>query len=114
MNTTGSILILSPWPSIHSMQGGGGTPLGTDLLEALLAAGYSVDLVVPESGEQGSVPLDKRVRVHRYRQLGLTFEGNIGRVVAWVERTLRLTACGLIVSARHGRPRVIYAFSALA
>src|SRR5438132_9065100 len=94
-----SILILSPWPSIFSMAGGG-TPLGRDLLETLLAAGYSVDFVAPEAEEGDWFPNDERIRVHRYRRLRLTFAGSPGRVIAWLERTIRVTLRGLIVAIR--------------
>lgn len=113
MSRTNSILILSPWPSILSMQGGGGTPLAHDLVETLLAAGYSIDFVGPEAAEPDWYPDDTRVRIHRYRPPRLAFERSIGRVVTWLERTVRLTGRGLIVASRRGRPRVVYGFSAL-
>jgi glycosyltransferase involved in cell wall biosynthesis len=112
VKATNSIMILSPWPSILSMAGGG-TPLGRDLLETLLAAGYSIDFVAPEADEGNWFPSDPRIRVHRYAHPRFSFEGYPGRAIAWLERTLRLAIRALIVATRVGRPRLIYAFSAL-
>lgn len=113
MSETKSILILSPWPSILSMQGGGGTPLAHDLVDTLLTAGYSIDFVGPEEAEADWPSDDARVRIHRYRAPRLAFESSIGRVVTWLERTVRVTFRGLLVGCRRGRPQVVYAFSAL-
>ncbi|MDP9227047.1 MAG: glycosyltransferase family 4 protein [Actinomycetota bacterium] len=112
MKKTGSILILSPWPSIFSMSGGG-TPLASDLLETLLAAGYTVDFVAPRHEDADSFPMHSRLRVHRYGPLRVVIKGYPGRWVAWLERTIRLTACALGVAIRYGRPRVVYGFSSL-
>jgi glycosyltransferase involved in cell wall biosynthesis len=109
---TPSILILSPWPSIFSMAGGG-TPLGPDLFETLLAAGYSIDFVAPKADEGNWFPPDQRVRVHRYGPSRLTINGYAGRWLDWLERTVRLTLRGLRVAFRHGRPELVYAFSSL-
>jgi glycosyltransferase involved in cell wall biosynthesis len=112
VRATGSILILSPWPSILSMAGGG-TPLGRDLVETLLAAGYSIDFVAPEADEGDWFPPDKRIRVHRYGRSRLTIKGYAGRWLVWLERTVRVTFCALRVAIRHGRPQLVYAFSSL-
>ena len=89
-------MILSPWPSILSMAGGG-TPLGRDLFETLLAAGYSIDFVAPEA-EEDDPPHDERIRVHRCGRSRLTIYGYAGRWLAWLERTVRLTLRGLRVA----------------
>ena len=113
MKGTSSILILSPWPSIYSMAGGG-TPVAIDLLESLLAAGYQVDFVSPNVRRRRPwFPTHDRLRVHRYHAPRLRVNGYAGRWISWFERTLRLMACGLRVAHRHGRPQVVYAFSSL-
>jgi glycosyltransferase involved in cell wall biosynthesis len=107
-----SVMIFSPWPSIFSMAGGG-TPLGRDLFETLLGAGYSIDFLAPEADEGDWFPSDQRIRVHRYRGPRLAVNGYAGRWLAWLERTVRLTLRGLRVAFRHGRPQLVYAFSSL-
>jgi glycosyltransferase involved in cell wall biosynthesis len=108
----GSILILSPWPSIFSM-GGGGTPRGQDIVETLLAAGYTVDYVAPKADENDWIPSHDRLRVHRYGPLRVPAKGSAGNLLTWLERTIRLTTRGLSVAISQGRPQVIYAWSAL-
>ncbi len=108
----GSILILSPWPSIFSM-GGGGTPRGQDLVETLLAAGYTIDYVAPKADENDWLPSHDRLRVHRFGPLRLPAKGYAGHWITWLERTIRLIGRGLAVAIRRGRPRVIYAWSSL-
>lgn len=109
----GSILILSPWPSIFSMAGGG-TPRGLDLVRTMLDSGYSIDYVAPRGDGAPWIPSHERLRVHRFGPLRLRAGGFFGHVVSWVERTLRLTGRGLLVALRHGRPEVVYAWSSLA
>ena len=109
---TRSILILSPWPSLFSM-GRGGTPRVHDLVETLLASGYVVDYVAPRTDEEASIPKREGLRVHRFGPLRLPVTGSVGRVLSWIERTTRLSVRGLAVALRHGRPRLIYAISAL-
>lgn len=87
--------------------------MGRDLLETLLSAGYTIDFVAPEADADNWFPTNPRMRVHRYGSLRLTFEGNSGRAIAWLERTIRLALQGLKVAISHGRPQVVYAFSAL-
>jgi SAM-dependent methyltransferase/glycosyltransferase involved in cell wall biosynthesis len=108
----GAILILSPWPSIFSMSGGG-TPRGRDLVDTLLNAGYTVDFVAVRAPEDDWVPSVPGLRVHRYGPLRMNIGGFLGRWIAWVERTLRLTASAVRVARVGGRPRAIYAWSAL-
>ncbi|MBA3301355.1 MAG: hypothetical protein H0T15_05750, partial [Thermoleophilaceae bacterium] len=43
------ILVLSTWPALYPMAGGGGTPIEGDMFAAFLAAGHEVDLVLPPS-----------------------------------------------------------------
>jgi glycosyltransferase involved in cell wall biosynthesis len=109
-----SIMMLSPWPSIYSMGGSGGTPRGTDLIDSLLAAGYAIHYVAPSAAEAEWLPAHDRLHVHRYGPLRFSFRGYAGQWISWLERTLRLTFRGLAVAIRHGRPRVIYAMSSLA
>lgn len=113
MKKLGSVLILSPWPSIFSMVGGG-TPRGRDLLENLLEAGYTVDFVAPQDPGDGWLPTHERFRVHRFHQPRIPAVGFLPRWLAWLERTVRLTICGLRVAIRHGRPQLVYAWSSLA
>src|SRR5690348_10632427 len=82
-----SILMLSPWPSIYSMQGAG-TPVGVDLLEAMLDAGYTVDVVAPANAGHDWFPQRDRLRVHRYRSPRITATAYPAQWAAWVERTL--------------------------
>lgn len=112
MKVAPSILVLSPWPSIFSMAGGG-TPIGQDLFEALLAAGYTIDFVVPAAETGDWVPSDPRLRVHRYGRPRLALNGYAGRWLVWLERTVRVTVRALRTALRHGRPQVVYAFSSL-
>jgi glycosyltransferase involved in cell wall biosynthesis len=109
----GSILILSPWPSIFSMASGG-TPRGREIMETLLEAGYTVDFVAPrDPGHEGSLPGHERLRVHRIRPLRMSPAGYVGRWLAWLERTARLAARGLGVAIRYERPELVYAWSSL-
>jgi glycosyltransferase involved in cell wall biosynthesis len=108
----GSILILSPWPSIFSM-GAGGTPRGQDLVETLLAAGYGIDYVAPKAKENDWIPTHDRLRVHRFGPLRLPSRGYAGYLISWFERTIRLIGRGVAVAMRHGRPTVVYAWSSL-
>jgi glycosyltransferase involved in cell wall biosynthesis len=108
----GSILILSPWPSIFSM-GRGGTPREQDLVEALLAAGYEIDYVAPKTDQAAWMPTHDRFRVHRFGPLRLPTRGAAGHGISWLERTVRLFGRGLAIAVRNGRPRVIYAMSSL-
>jgi glycosyltransferase involved in cell wall biosynthesis len=110
--SSGSILILSPWPSIFSM-GGGGTPRGQDLVETLLAAGYTIDYVAPKADENDWIPNHDRLRVHRFGPLRVPAKGFVGHSINWLERTTRLTVRGLRVARRHGRPQVVYAWSSM-
>lgn len=105
-----SILILSPWPSLFSM-GRGGTPIGADLVEALLAAGYTLDFVAPENPVWNWMPDHERLRVHRFRDPGAFVPGHLGRSVALLLRTVKLTLKSLGVARGHGRPGLVYAFS---
>jgi glycosyltransferase involved in cell wall biosynthesis len=109
-----SILMLSPWPSALSMAGGG-TPLVRDLVETMLAAGYSVDFVAPvaTAGEQDWFPDHDRLRIHRYGPLRVAFPGYLGRWIALLERTLRLAVRGVALALRDGRPCVVYGLSPL-
>jgi glycosyltransferase involved in cell wall biosynthesis len=109
----GSILILSPWPSIFSMSGGG-TPRGLDLVRTMLEAGYSIDYVAPEGDSATWIPSHERLRVHRFGPLRIRMGGFLGHVLSWLERTLRLIGRGLLVALRHGRPEVVYAWSSMA
>ena len=111
--TRGSIMILSPWPSIFSTGGGGG-PRGLDLIDALLAAGYTVDLVAMRGADSDRTPTSPGLRVHGYGPMRLGFGGFAGRVLAWLERTVRLALAAVRVALGGERPRVIYAWSALA
>lgn len=106
-------MILSPWPSVFSM-GGGGTPRGQDLVETLLAAGYTIDYVAPRGHEDDWIPSHPRLRVHRYGPLRLSAKGYAGPAIRWLERTIRLVASGLRVANQEGRPVVVYAWSSLA
>jgi glycosyltransferase involved in cell wall biosynthesis len=108
----GSILILSPWPSIFSM-GQGGTPRERDLVEALLAAGYAIDYVAPKTDHTAWMPTHARFRTHRFGPLRLPTRGSAGHAISWLERTARLFGRCLGIAVRNGRPRVIYAMSSL-
>ena len=108
----GSILILSPWPSIFSMQGGG-TPRERDLVDALLSTGYSIDYVVPKADRGDWMPTHDRLRIHRFGPLRLPSRGRAGLGISWLERTLRLLGRSLRVAIGQGRPQVIYAMSSL-
>jgi glycosyltransferase involved in cell wall biosynthesis len=108
----GSILILSPWPSIFSM-GGGGTPRGRDLIDTLLEAGYTVDFVAPRAPTGDWVPELAGLRLHRYGPLRVTAQGYSGRVIRWLERTIRITASAVHVVLSGDRPQAIYAWSSL-
>lgn len=108
----GSILILSPWPSIFSM-GQGGTPRERDLVEALLAVGYTIDYVAAKGDEGNWMPTHERLRAHRFGPLRFASNGRLGQVMGWLERTTRLVTRSLTVAIRHGRPDVIYAMSSL-
>jgi glycosyltransferase involved in cell wall biosynthesis len=114
MSKSGSILMLGPWPSVFDMAGGG-TPRVRDVVETLLAGGYSVDFLAPKPkpGEQDWFPAHERLRVHRHRPVRVPPRGYLLRWVAWLERTIRLIAGGLRIALRHDRPRVIYAMSSL-
>jgi glycosyltransferase involved in cell wall biosynthesis len=94
---------------------GAGTPLGTDLLDVLLSAGFDVDVVAPRprKGEWDWFPPHNRLRVHRYGAPTTRFGGYLGRWLSWLDRTFRLTSTALRVSGGHGRPAVVYAFSSL-
>jgi glycosyltransferase involved in cell wall biosynthesis len=105
-------MILSPWPSIFSM-GGGGTPRGRDLINALLEAGYTVDFVAPRAPSGDWVPELPGLRVHRYGPLRLSAKGYAGRVIAYLERTARLTVSAVHVALSGDWPCAIYAWSAL-
>lgn len=109
----GSLLILSPWPSLFSM-GRGGTPIGAELVEALLAAGYTIDFVAPENRVWNWMPDHERLRVHRFRDPSSLVPGYLGQWVTWLLRTVRLILTSLGVARGHGRPRLVYAFSSLA
>lgn len=109
----GSLLILSPWPSLFSM-GRGGTPIGADVVEALLAAGYTLDFVAPENPVWNWMPEHERLRVHRFRDPPLLVPGYLGNWVTLLLRTVRLTLKSLGVARGHGRPGLVYAFSSLA
>jgi len=106
----GSLLILSPWPSLYSM-GRGGTPVGADLVEALLAAGYTLDFVAPENRVWNWMPDHERLRVHRFRDPSSLVPGYLGQWVTLLLRTVRLTLKSLQVARVHGRPGLVYAFS---
>ena len=106
----GSLLILSPWPSLFSM-GRGGTPIGADVVEALLAAGYTLDFVAPENPVWNWMPDHERLRVHRFRDPPLLVPGYLGNWVTLLLRTVRLTLKSLGVARDHGRPELVYAFS---
>jgi len=108
----GSILILSPWPSIFSM-GQGGTPRERDLVEALLAAGYAIDYVAPKADQTAWMPTHDRFRIHRFGPLRLPTRGVVGYGISWLERTVRLFGRGLGIAVKNGRPRVIYSMSSL-
>lgn len=108
----GSILILSPWPSIFSM-GQGGTPRERDLVEALLAAGYAIDYVAPKTDQTAWMPTHDRFRIHRFGPLRLPTRGVVGYGISWLERTVRLFGRGLGIAVKNGRPRVIYSMSSL-
>jgi glycosyltransferase involved in cell wall biosynthesis len=107
------VLILSPWPSLFSM-GGGGTPIGADLVNALLEGGYRVDFVGPSNREWNWMPEHDGLRVHRYRDPSSPIGGYLGNWITWLLRNLRLTVKALGVAKGHGRPQVVYAFSSLA
>jgi glycosyltransferase involved in cell wall biosynthesis len=94
--------------------GGGGTPIGADLVEALLAAGYTVDFVAPENRVWNWMPDHERLRVHRFRDPSPLVPGQLGQWVTWLLRTVRLTLKSLRVARGHGRPGLVYAFSSLA
>jgi glycosyltransferase involved in cell wall biosynthesis len=111
--TRGSIMILSPWPSIFSAGGGGG-PRGQDLIDALLEAGYAVDFVAMRAHDGDSFPNRAGLRVHSYGPLRFGFGGFVGRVLTWLERSVRLVVAAVRVALRGERPSVIYAWSALA
>jgi glycosyltransferase involved in cell wall biosynthesis len=94
---------------------GAGTPLGTDLLDALLGAGYAINVLAPapEEGEWAWFPPHDRLRVHRYRAPSPRLGGFAGRLLAWLSRTTRVTTRALRVARAHGQPSVVYAFSSL-
>src|SRR5438270_363745 len=52
----GRILVFSPWPVLRELEGGGGTPVLTDLLEYLTEDGYEVELVLPSAAREPSSP----------------------------------------------------------
>jgi glycosyltransferase involved in cell wall biosynthesis len=106
-----SVLIMSPWPALFSM-GRGGTPRVHDLVETLLEAGYVVDYLAPKADEE-SILARPGLRVHRFGPLRIPAKEAPGRALSWLERTIRLTGRGLGIAMRHGRPRVVYAISAL-
>jgi glycosyltransferase involved in cell wall biosynthesis len=108
----GSIMILSPWPTIFSM-GEGGTPRGRDLINTLLDAGYTIDFVAPRAPKGDWAPELAGFRVHGYGPLRLSAKGYVGRMVASLERTIRLTVSAVRIALSGERPRVIYAWSAL-
>jgi glycosyltransferase involved in cell wall biosynthesis len=110
-----SILILSPWPSVFDMAGGG-TPRIFDLVNTLVGGGFRVDVVAPEArrGEQEWFPKSDAIAVHRYKPSRATSRGRLGVAFSWLERTTRLSAKGVAVGRRHQRPQVVYALSSLA
>jgi glycosyltransferase involved in cell wall biosynthesis len=105
-------MIVSPWPSIFSMAGGG-TPLGRDLVDTLIAAGYDVDYVAPRAHQGDWIPDRRGLRVHRFGTTRLRVGGRLGRVVAWFDWLIRIAMCVFAAARMNGRPRLIYAFSAL-
>src|SRR5207253_2818887 len=85
-----------------------------NLVEALLAAGYTVDFVAPESRVWNWMPDHERLRVHRFRDPSSRVPGHLGQWVTWFLRSVSLTLKSIGVARAHGRPRLVYALSSLA
>jgi glycosyltransferase involved in cell wall biosynthesis len=107
----GRILVLSPWPVLRELEGGGGTPVLTDLLEYLTGDGFDVELVLPSGASKLSAP-PRGVRYHRvseYPRATNPISGFFG-FVTW---NVRLAVYGYRLARQVDRPRAIYGLSAL-
>jgi glycosyltransferase involved in cell wall biosynthesis len=107
----GRILAFSPWPHLRSMQGGGGTPSLSNMLEHLTSDGYLVELVLPQTQASADDPLPG-VRLHRVQGLRPS-RTRIGRVLGFIRYNLRLSFYGYRLGRRDTRPRAVYGLSAL-
>lgn len=85
-----------------------------DLVDALLASGYTVDFVAPQSHVGNWMPDHERLRVHRFRDPSVRVPGYLGQWLRWSLRTARMTVKSLGVARTHGRPLLVYALSSLA
>ncbi len=106
-------LVMSPWPWMYSMAGGGGTPIDADTLFALRDEGYDVDLVVPPGDRASGFDAVEGLTVHRIGAVRIPNRGIAGRYLTWLERTLRFTGRGLLVARRGRRPDLFYGMSSL-
>src|SRR5256885_1143626 len=95
---TPRVLVLSPWPMLHAMEGGGGTPVLTDVIDTLAAGGFSIELVVPEPSPGGpddvlGLPAHRIAPLRRAKTLA-------GRLLAHIAFNVR-TAWRAILIARN-------------
>jgi len=106
-------VVMSPWPWMYSMEGGGGTPIEADILFALIEGGFEVDLIVPPSDRSSGFDAVTGLQVHRTGPLRTPRLGYAGRVALWLEQITRFALRGMLVSRRGRRPDLFYGMSAL-
>ena len=110
MTASGRIVVLTAWGRMWSM-GAGGTPSEAYLLEGLLGAGHTVDLVAPPD-EVDDFPRHPGLRVHRMPALAAP--GRFVRQRGWLSLSQRLTGTARALVGATGRPDVVYGLSSLA
>jgi glycosyltransferase involved in cell wall biosynthesis len=105
------IVVLTPWDRMWSLSGAG-APSWAYLIEGMLDAGHLVDVIAP-AGETRDYPDHPRLRIHRMPPPRAA-QGPLLRGRAWMSRTRRLVGAARAYGHAHGRPDLVYGFSALA
>lgn len=105
------IVVLTPWDRMWSLAGAG-APSWAYLIEGMLAAGHRVD-VLAAPGTTRDYPDHPRLRV--FRTAPLTIAGApLPRARTVLQRTQRFVGAALAYTRAHGRPDLVYGFSAFA
>lgn len=108
----GSVLLMTPWPWLFSMPGGGGTPIEADLLHALIGAGFDVEVLAPHADRASGFEELPGVHLHHVGRARIPPHGPLLRFCNWVELNARFALQALKVVRTNGRPRVVYGMSA--